>query len=121
MKTTAHTTVAERVGRGLGRVWLAIRRQEARVVQHMVHQGLSRGVAILIMWAVKLFALGVLLYATFWVGLLLIFFLTAAWVARHIDWPEENPKPEWRYGLLGFGLYDKDGFRIDPHDPNDEV
>lgn len=32
---------------------------------------------------------------------------------------EEDDPPQWRQGLLGFGLYDKHGIRIDPYDPNE--
>jgi hypothetical protein len=85
MKTTAHTTVAERIGRGLGRIWLAIQRQEARVVQHLGRQGLSRGVATPILWAVKLLVLGIFLYVAFWMTLVAVFVLAAAWLARHAD------------------------------------
>lgn len=118
MKTTARTTAAERIGRGLGCAWLVIRRQEVRMVQYMVRQGLSPGVATLILWAVKLLALGVMLYAAFWVALLLIFLVAAAWVARHHNWEDEE-KPEWRNGLSGFGLY-RGGIRIDPGGSDDE-
>lgn len=26
-------------------------------------------------------------------------------------------EPEWRQGYSGFGRYDKEGFRVDPYDP----
>lgn len=110
MRTAAHTTVAERVGRGLGRAWLAIRRQEARVVQHLMHQGLSRGIATLILWAVKLLILGVLLYVAFWLTLVAIFVLAAAWLARHAD--HDSAQGEWRNGQEGYGYYEN-GTRTD--------
>ncbi|CAK1313893.1 Protein of uncharacterised function (DUF3742) [Burkholderia pseudomallei] len=118
MRTTAHSTVAERVGRGLGRAWFAIRRQEARVVQHLMHQGLSRGIATLIMWAVKLLVLGVLLYVAFWLTLVAIFVLVAAWLAGNAD-DTADDKPQWRNGLSGYGLYRGD-VRVDPGTTDDE-
>ncbi|CAJ9214606.1 Protein of uncharacterised function (DUF3742) [Burkholderia pseudomallei] len=118
MRTTAHSTVAERVGRGLGRAWLAIRRQEARVVQHLMHQGLSRGIATLIMWAVKLLVLGVLLYVAFWLTLVAIFVLVAAWLAGNAD-DTADDKLQWRNGLSGYGLYRGD-VRVDPGTTDDE-
>ncbi|ARL24652.1 DUF3742 family protein [Burkholderia pseudomallei] len=110
MKTTAHTTVAERIGRGLGHAWFAIRRQEVRVVQHLMHQGLSRGVATFILWAAKLLVLGVLLYAAFWLTLVAIFVFAAAWLARHAD--HDSAQGEWRNGQEGYGYYEN-GTRTD--------
>lgn len=118
MKTTARTTVAERTGRGFGRAWLAIRRQEARVVQHLMRQGLSRGIATLSLWAVKLLVLGVLLYVAFWLTLVVIFVLVAAWLAGNADDTAED-KPRWRNGLSGYGLYRGD-VRVDPGTTDDE-
>lgn len=118
MKTTAGTTVAERIGRGLGRTWLVIRRQDARVVQHLMHQGLSRGIATLILRAVKLLVLGVLLYVAFWLTLVAIFVLAAAWLAGNADDTAED-KPQWRNGLSGYGLYRGD-VRVDPETTDDE-
>ncbi|CAJ5352523.1 Protein of uncharacterised function (DUF3742) [Burkholderia pseudomallei] len=118
MKTTARTTVAERIGRGLGRAWLVIRRRDARVVQHLMHQGLSRGIATLILWAVKLLVLGVLLYVAFWLTLVAIFVLAAAWLVGNADDTAED-KPQWRNGLSGYGLYRGD-VRVDPGTTDDE-
>lgn len=120
MRTTAHATVAERIGRGLGRAWLAIRRQEARVVQYLVRQGLSRGVATLFMWIVKLLVLGVLFYAAFWAALCVVFLIVAARIAPYVDYEAIVDPGEWRYGYAGFGLYNREGIRIDPHNPEDE-
>ncbi|WP_308142783.1 DUF3742 family protein [Burkholderia pseudomallei] len=110
MRTTAHPTVAERVGRGLGRAWLAIRRQEARIAQHFVHQGLSRGVATIILWGVKLLVLGVLLYVAFWLTLVAIAVLAAVWLAQHVD--HDSAQGEWRNGQEGYGYYEN-GERTD--------
>ncbi|MFG7103575.1 DUF3742 family protein [Burkholderia pseudomallei] len=118
MRTTAHATVAERIGRALGRVWLAIRRQEALVVQRLVRKGLPRGVALLIMWAAKLLVLGILLYVAFWLTLIAIFVLAAAWLAGNADDTAED-KPQWRNGLSGYGLYRGD-VRVDPGTTDDE-
>ena len=64
---------------------------------------------------VKLAALGVLLYTTFWLALVMVCVMVVAWMARNTDLGEELPEPEWRNGPAGFGLYTYDGFRIDPH------
>ncbi|CAJ4798768.1 Uncharacterised protein [Burkholderia pseudomallei] len=114
MRTTAHTTVAERVGRGLGRAWFAIRREEARVVQHLMHQGLSRGIATLILWAVKLLVLGVLLYVSFWLVFLLIVLVIAGVAASHIDASERGESP------LGDESDHKKNLFYDPINYNDD-
>ncbi|CAJ5369563.1 Uncharacterised protein [Burkholderia pseudomallei] len=93
MRTTAHTTIAERVGQAFGRAWLAIRRQDARVAQHLKRQGLPRGVALLIMWAAKLLVLGALLYVSFWLVFLLVVLAIAGVAASHIDASERDESP----------------------------
>jgi len=110
---------AERFGRWLGRGWRGYLHRERRVLEWLTAKGAPAWIANVLMWAVKLAVLGVLLYVAFWVALLFAFAVTAAWVARNADWDE--PQPELRTGLLGFGLYHPDGSRIDPHDPNEEV
>jgi len=119
MTTTTHISISERFGRWLGRGWCGYVRSERRVSGWLVAKGVPVAVAVAVGWAVKLAVLGVLLYAAFWIALLLVFAVAAAWVARNTDWDE--PQPELRTGLLGFGLYHPDGSRIDPHDPNEEV
>ncbi|CAM5283123.1 DUF3742 family protein [Eoetvoesiella caeni] len=119
MNTTIRTSTAERLGRSLGRGWRAYLRGERRVLAWLGLQGLSVRVAHVLLWALKLSAIGALLYFAFWLALLLAFLVAAA----HGDWAAEQelPEPEWREGPVGFGLYTYDGHRIDPHDFKDEV
>src|SRR5690606_37156214 len=109
----------ERAGRWLGRAWRGFVRQEGHAIRWLASQGLPAGVARLLLWIAKLTVLGVMLYAVFWVALLLIFALAVAWLARHADWDSDNPDPEWRNGPAGFGFYTYDGHRIDPHVQDD--
>lgn len=120
MKHTAHPTTAERAGRWLGRSWHGFVRKEARAVQWLASKGLPAGVVRLLFWVVKLAAVVVLLYSAFWLALLLLFGIAAAWIARNSDsdWEREN-KAEWREGHSGFGLYDKNEWRRDMGDPDD--
>lgn len=120
MKETAHATTAERTGRWFGRVWKGCVQQETRAVQWLVGKGLSVSVARSLLWIVKLVVFAVLLYVAFWLALLLLFGIAAAWVARDSasDWENEN-KAEWREGHTGFGLYDKSEWRRDMGDPDD--
>ncbi|MBV6791642.1 DUF3742 family protein [Xanthomonas euvesicatoria] len=121
MKTAVRTTFAERAGRAFGRMWRGFARRERQTVGWLVVRGMPAGVATALLWAVKLSVFGVLLYAAFWLALLLAFALAATWVARNGGLEEKEQKPEWRDGLLGFGLYHPDGSRIDPHDPDEEM
>lgn len=118
MKHTAHPTTAERTGRWLGRTWRGFVRQEARAVQWLTGKGLPAGVSRLLFWIVKLVVFAVLLYAAFWLALLLAFALIAAWLVRNADLDDEK-QPELRDGHSGVGLYDKDDWRIDTGDPDD--
>lgn len=121
MKTAAQTTFAERLGRTLGRAWRGCVRLDRRAHGWLLAQGWTPGIAKAALLAVKLAAIGVLLYTAFWLALLLAFALVGAWVVRNDDGSyDEEHKPEWRYGPAGYGLYTHDDYRIDPHDPEDE-
>lgn len=95
MKTSTHTTFAERIGQMLGHAWIAYKREERRVAQWMVGKGLAAGTANIVMWGAKLLVLGVLLYVAFWLTLVVMFVFAAAWVARNADETTEDP-PHWR-------------------------
>ncbi|MFW7348355.1 MAG: DUF3742 family protein [Pigmentiphaga sp.] len=119
MNTTARISTAERLGRAFGRGWRAYARGERRASNWLVSKGVRQAGAGVLLWVVKLVALGVLFYVAFWLTFLLVLALAAGWLARNTDW--EEPQPEWRTGPLGFGLYHPDGSRIDPHDPDAEA
>lgn len=96
-------------------------RLDRRAQGWLLAQGWAPGIAKAALLAVKLAAIGVLLYTAFWLALLLAFALVGAWVVRNDDGSyDEEHKPEWRYGPAGYGLYTHDDYRIDPHDPEDE-
>lgn len=121
MKTAAQTTFAERLGRTMGRTWRSCARLDRRAQGWLLARGWAPGIAKAALLAVKLAAIGVLLYTAFWLALLLAFALVGAWVVRNDDGSyDEEHKPEWRYGPAGYGLYTHDDYRIDPHDPEDE-
>ena len=115
MNTTARISTAERLGRAFGRGWRAYARGERRTSSWLASKGVPVAGAVMLVWVTKLTALGILLYTTFWLALLLVCVMVAIWMARNTDLGEELPKPEWRNGPAGFGLYTYDGFRIDPH------
>lgn len=119
MNTTTRTSTAERLGRAFGRGWRAYARRERRASNWLVSKGMPTAGATALVWMVKLAALGVLLYTTFWLALVMVCVMVVAWMARNTDLGEELPEPEWRNGPAGFGLYTYDGFRIDPHVEDD--
>ncbi|MGQ0697480.1 MAG: DUF3742 family protein [Panacagrimonas sp.] len=120
MSTKIHRSNAERMGRRLGLMWRGYLCREQHVAGWLVARGVPAGAAAAVLWIVKLAVLGVLLYAAFWLALLLAFAVTAAWLAQHDDTDQEEPHPEWREGPNGFGLYDKSDWRIDPHVTDDD-
>lgn len=89
MKPAAQITFAERAGRTLGQMWRAGTHLERKVYAWLVAQGLGTGLAKGVLWVVKLAVLAVLLYAAFWVALLLMFAVVVAWTAR-----EENAESD---------------------------
>lgn len=119
MNTTTRINTAQRLGRSLGRGCRAYLRGERRLSAWLVLQGMSGRMAQVLLWTVKLGVLGVLLYFAVWLAALLALVVAAA----QGDWGAEQdpPEPEWREGPVGFGLYTYDGYRIDPHDFEDEA
>ncbi|QQC64337.1 DUF3742 family protein [Paraburkholderia ginsengisoli] len=114
-----HSGIAYRVGHWLGHAWRWFVVREQHAVDSLIRIGVPKTAAWVILWIVKLALLGVLLYGAFWLAILLAFAIAAAWIARNNDW-SKDPEPEWRHGPTGYGLYASNGYRIDPHDPEDE-
>ncbi|MFW7348367.1 MAG: DUF3742 family protein [Pigmentiphaga sp.] len=121
MNTTSRTSTAERVGRAFGRGWRAYARGERRASNWLVSKGVPQAGAGVLLWVVKLVALGVLFYVAFWLAALLLLGVAAAWLASNSAGNDDRwtQKDELRNGEAGFGLYSSSGQRIDPHDPND--
>jgi fatty acid desaturase len=70
-------------------------RQEQKVNGWLVEHGVPAGGATALLWIVKLVVLGVLLYVAFWLALLLVFAVAAAWMIRDSDHDESE---EWAVG-----------------------
>ena len=119
MTTNTHKgRSTHRLGRRAGLAWRGYLRREQRVAGWLVTRGVPAGAATAVLWIVKLALLGVLLYSAFWLALLLVFAVVAAWLARNVDYDDEC-QPEWREGHGGFGLYDKNEWRHDTGDPDE--
>ena len=118
MDTSTRMSTAERLGRFLSRGWRAYAHGERRFVDRLVSWNVPARAVRAALWLAKAALLAVAFYVAFWLALLLLVLVAAAWGARDADW--EPPEPEWKQGPIGFGLYTYDGYRIDPHDPDDE-
>ncbi|WP_340137947.1 DUF3742 family protein [Burkholderia pseudomallei] len=119
MTTPSRPSWAHRFGEGAGHTWRWLTRQDRRAVAWLTTQGLSPDAARAVSWGVKLLVLGVLLYAAFWVAVCFMFLLAIAWIAPHVDYGAVEETAEWRDGYAGFGLYSRDGVRIDVHNGED--
>lgn len=80
---------AYRLGVGAGRTWRGFARREQRFVAWLVARGCPGTLARAFPWVVKLVVLGVLLYAAFWLALLLAFTVAVAFFAGHATGSEE--------------------------------
>jgi len=98
MNTTTRITTAERFGRWLGRGWRGYMRGERRVSAVLVAKGVPIAVAAVLLWVVKLAALGMLLYVAFWIALLLVFIIAAAWTLKQQH--SEDKQYEWQYPAI---------------------
>lgn len=121
MSTTTHISTAERLGRSIGRGWRAYVRGERRLSNWLASKGMPMAGVAVLLWVVKLVALGLLFYAAFWLALLLLLGVAAAWMVSNSATNDDRwaQPDELRNGEAGFGLYSSSGQRIDPHDPND--
>ncbi len=85
-------------------------------------QGLSLGAASVALAVTKLVVFGVLAYVAFWPVMSLALLALVAWnVGGSGAWGAEGKdEPEWREGHGGFGLYDKNEWRHDMGDPDQQ-
>ena len=96
MKTAAQNTFAERLGRMLGRAWRGCAHLDRRAQGWLLVRGWAPGAAKVTLLVAKLVAFGLLLYAAFWLALLVAFAVAAAWVARNSG--HEETSEEWAIG-----------------------
>ena len=114
MNTQPHHSKAERFGQWLGSVWRGYRRRERQVARWLIGHGLPSNFAMGGLWLVRLLVLGVMLYFSFWLVLLVVIAMVARAAAQKpTDSLTDDEKDEWRMGWSGYGLY-RDDTRIDP-------
>lgn len=119
MKNHPPVGKAQQAGAAWGRAWRGWLRQEKRLIAWGSTQGVPAALTQTLLWVVKLFVIGALLYVAFWVVLLLLFTTFAATALKNQDSKPEVDEPEWRDGLSGHGLY-RGGIRVDLGDMDDE-
>ncbi|ABE36637.1 hypothetical protein Bxe_C0739 [Paraburkholderia xenovorans LB400] len=81
---------AERFGHWLGGMWRGYARRERQAKASLVVRCVPSDGAVALLWVVKLGVLVVLFYVAFWLALLIVFVLIAAWLARRPTIAEEN-------------------------------
>jgi hypothetical protein len=109
----------EHAGARLGRVWRALRTREKQLIRWLVVRGCPAAVAYSLIWIIRFAIFGLMLYTSVIVALIVLAALIIGNLVSRASLSNRYEEPEWRYGLLGFGLYERDGTRVDPHDPND--
>lgn len=95
MKTSAQTTFAERLGRILGRAWRACAHLDRRAQGWLRVRGWAPGAAKATLLVAKLVAFSLLLYAAFWLALLVAFAVAVTWTTRGGAYDEYE---EWEIG-----------------------
>ncbi|URW83109.1 DUF3742 family protein [Alcaligenes sp. DN25] len=92
MNTTTRSSTAERLGRSVGRGWRSYVRGERRVSDWLVSKGVPALGAAALLWVVKLTALGLLFYVTFWFAVAVLGVMVAGWAVA-INPPDEEEWP----------------------------
>lgn len=119
MSRYSRVSNAQRVGLWLGRAYRGLVCQEQRIRVRLIGLGMPAAGAKGISFCLRLSAL-VLVFS---VSALLALIVCGLWLIgrgfARSDLTWDNDHPTWRYGLFGFGLYDKCDMRIDPHDRGD--
>lgn len=111
---------AQRVGLFLGRAYRGLLRQEHRLRLWLVRLGIPAPGARGLSWCLRFSVIVLLLSFSLVLGLIVCgLWLIGRGVAQS-DLSYREPETEWRDGYAGFGLYTRDGFRIDPYVSEDD-
>lgn len=114
-------TRSRRLGAWLGRVFRGYLSYESRVVGRSQAADVPVWLTKALLWTIKLCLLGVFLYLAFWVAVIAILSVLGVWRISRSDLERYENRLEWRDGLLGYGLYDETGTRVDPYDPDEQT
>ena len=118
MNRSSTDSSAERAGRNVGRAWHRLMRLQHGCRSALTQLGLPIVAAKLVIAAVWILIGAVLLH--YGVGVAVVAALVLVLVLAGINNVPNSVEREnkWRMGYMGFGLYNSDGFRVDPHDPD---
>lgn len=119
-RLNANHSAAECVGRWFGRAWRALSRAEKRYAEWLIRRGVSHRVAFAAIWMVRLVLLTVAAYISLVIALLVAVAIVLAKGLARGDQSADEDQSEWRYGPMGWGLYDRDGCRLYPFDADDQ-
>lgn len=112
-------TRAMQLGLWLGRRLRGYLRYEEKTLLWLQRKGVPIKVTRILGCILKAVVLIALLYVAFWITLILVAAIVGAYAVLNSDSSMYSEHTEWRDGLSGFGLYDRGGNRIDPHDPDE--
>ncbi|MWA29842.1 DUF3742 family protein [Burkholderia pseudomallei] len=93
MTTPSRPSWAHRFGEWAGHTWRWLARQDRRALAWLTKQGLPAGAAKMVSWTVKLLVLVVVLYAAFWLVLLLALLVIAGLATSHVDGSRRGESP----------------------------
>ena len=110
MKQQERKNIPERLGRWAGKVRRGYARREASTLGWLCSKGVPVALSRVFLWAIKLALVGTLLYAAFWIAIVVLSAVVVIWLAK--DAPSYEPPGEWRSGDQGYGYYE-DGTRTD--------
>lgn len=113
-------TTSMRLGERLGRVCRGYLSLERRMLNRSNEMGVPSWLAQPLCWIFKLCLIGIFLYLTFWIAVIVILVALITWRLLRGGYGQLENRPEWRDGLLGYGLYDETGARVDPYDPDEQ-
>lgn len=111
------TLSSHHLGHWLWRMCTAFARRKRWIVAALIARGMPGIAANALFLATSLALLAVLLYVAFWI-VLIVLLVGIVFVAVSVtpDYVPKQEETEWRYDHLGFGLYNRDGWRIDSGD-----
>ena len=120
MSSNAHNGYAQRAAHWVGHVWQKLLRGEKQLAARLVQNGVPVGVSRFAIWVIRFAALAAILSVSFVFVLLIATLALIARALANADPSIDRDQPEWRNGVSGFGLYNQEGYRIDPHNFDNE-
>lgn len=110
---------AQRLGSTLARLWRAFRNLEFRFGGWLASMGCPSLCITATRWALRAGVIVLAFYQFAYVAVgLVALLLVGSFGGKAILLPEPPKEDEWRMGWAGFGMYDANDCRIDPHDPD---